>query len=352
MVDEHLLTERMLRVIDEGRRTATYKLALVLALLDAAALTPDGSDVPTRTLAELVVETYYPQTRIYVANDGIERELRQITMKGSPPLLAVLRLRLRGDAARCRNLTEVRRRLTDEYQRALDVVEDTFVRYPIPLLQVVGSQTLPFLYGVEWTEGTSVSALRRAGLDRIRFLQGVREQLVVLGPLLRPLVELHWTRDVARWTGVATEDDRLRTHLFGTDRLTFPAAVREGLSRLQGGRCFYCGDALTSAGQVDHFLAWSRWPNDAVENLVLADRCNADKREHLVAPEHLGRWGTRFREQADALAEIAASGRWTSDPVRSAALLRSTYRNLTPGIPMWVRGKEFVQASGPIDLGV
>ena len=32
-----LVAERLLRVIDEGQRTATYKLALVLALIDACA---------------------------------------------------------------------------------------------------------------------------------------------------------------------------------------------------------------------------------------------------------------------------------------------------------------------------
>lgn len=145
MVGDDLLSERLLRVVDEGRRTATYKLALLLALIDAAALAPGENSVATRDLAALVLEVYFPQTRVYVANDGIERELRQITMKGSPPLRAVLRLRLHGDAAGCRNVAEVRRRLPDEYARALDVVEETFVRYPIPLLQVVGKRVIPFL---------------------------------------------------------------------------------------------------------------------------------------------------------------------------------------------------------------
>ena len=72
MATDDLLTERLLRVVDEGWRTATYKLALVLALIDAAAGAPGKSEVPTRRLAALVLATYYPQTWIYVANDGIE----------------------------------------------------------------------------------------------------------------------------------------------------------------------------------------------------------------------------------------------------------------------------------------
>jgi hypothetical protein len=61
---DDLLTERLLRVIDEGRRTATYKLALLLALIDAVAESPGEHTVPTRRIAEHVVAIYYPQTRV------------------------------------------------------------------------------------------------------------------------------------------------------------------------------------------------------------------------------------------------------------------------------------------------
>jgi hypothetical protein len=59
--DDDLLTERLLRVIDEGRRTATYKLALLLALIDAVAETPGAETVSTRRIAEHVVAIYYPR---------------------------------------------------------------------------------------------------------------------------------------------------------------------------------------------------------------------------------------------------------------------------------------------------
>ena len=80
VADDDLLIERLLRVIDEGRRTATYKLALLIALIDAAAISNGVSEIPTRVVAEQVLALYYPQTRVYVSNVGIERVLRQITM--------------------------------------------------------------------------------------------------------------------------------------------------------------------------------------------------------------------------------------------------------------------------------
>lgn len=106
-----LLVERLLRVIDEGRRTATYKLALLAGLIDAVALTSGADTIPTRLIAERVLALYYPQVRTYVANDGIVRELRQISMKSSPVLRAVLRLRVAGDAAGCRTLEMARVRI-------------------------------------------------------------------------------------------------------------------------------------------------------------------------------------------------------------------------------------------------
>ena len=38
-----LIAERLLQVIDEGRRTATYKLALLMALIDACATNSDAA---------------------------------------------------------------------------------------------------------------------------------------------------------------------------------------------------------------------------------------------------------------------------------------------------------------------
>jgi hypothetical protein len=295
---------------------------LLAGLIDAVALTSGSPLLPTRLIAEGVLALYYPQTRPYVANDGIARELRQISAKSSPVLRAVFRLRLAGDNAGCRSVVDARERVADVYDEVLTEVETTFVRYPIPLLQVVGSRVLPFLYEVDWPEGTSLKTLRADRRDHVRLLPGVADRLIVLGPMLRPLIELHWTRDVARWTGVSLEDAALQAHLFGAGRVAFPASLVAQLRDLQGGYCFYCGEPLAGRGHVDHFLAWSRWPNDAIENLVLADRCNLDKSDHLVTADHLTRWRDRLNDRSTDLRQAATTARWRSDPRRSVLASR------------------------------
>ena len=347
MADGGVLIERLLRVIDEGRRTATYKLALVTGLLDAVAELPGAAEIPTRLIAERVVELYFPQTRDYVDTEGRVREVRQITMKSSPALAAVATFRASVQPG-ANSLAAARTMNVAGWKQAVDEVESTFVRYPIPLMQVVGTQLVPFLYDVDWPEGTPVSSLRKTGRDRVRLLEGVSDRLVTLGPMLRPLIELHWVRDVARWSGIATEDEHLHRHMFGDERAAWPKGLAAGLAELQGGDCFYCGDRLGARVEIDHFLAWSRWPNNAVENLVVADRCNGAKCDHIAATTHLTRWRLRNEIHGHGLADLAAATRWESSPARTWALTRSVYGYLPAGTPLWVRDKQFELLDEPL----
>jgi hypothetical protein len=340
-----MFAERLLLVIDEGRRTATYKLALLLALIDACAANADDRGrapavLHTRTIAHHVVALYLPQVRTYLSG-GEPRHLDQITSRRSAVFRAILALHVRADAARCRSLGEIPRRLPDDYEQCLDVVEETFARYPLRLLQVVGREHRPFLYDIEWTDSVRLSALHADGGGQVRLRPGAGDQLLRLAPLLRPLIELHWTRMVANINRIDIEEERLRTHLFGTDRTTFPLALRSGLAELQEGRCFYCDDTLQRATAVDHVIPWARQPNDAIENLVLADRCNGAKRDFLPALAHVDRWSRRLSTRHADLRAIAETSRWEADAERSLALMRSTYAHLPAGTPLWLRADEF-----------
>lgn len=341
-----VFAERLLQVIDEGRRTATYKLALLIALIDACATESDEdgrapATLHTRTVARHVLRLYFPQARLYLAGDGDPMQLHQITTKKSAVFGAVLRLHLLADESRLRGTTEVAHRLPDEYERCLDEVERTFARYPLRLLQVVGRENRPFLYDIDWGASVSLATLHADGGGLIRFRPEAGDHLLRLAPLLRPLIELHWTRMVARINRINTEDDRLHDHLFGAERATFPKDLRSGLAGFQDGACFYCGQRLTSRTQVDHFIPWGRWPNDAVENLVLADSCNTHKRDYLPALVHVGRWAHRLVQYRHDLGDLATASGWESDPIRSLALARSCYAHLPAETPLWAGRDDF-----------
>jgi hypothetical protein len=341
LADDALVAERLLQVIDEGRRTATYKLALLLALIDGCAAAADErgaapSTLHTRDIARHVLAIYLPQARGYLVEPAADPlRLRQITNKRSTVLGAVVRLHMIGEDSGDRTFRALEVHHPDELHRCLDEVERTFARYPIRLLQVVGTEHRPFLYDVDWGESVSLTTLHRPGGGVVRFRPNAADELLRLAPLVRPLIELHWVRMVAAINHLDLEGDRLRAHLFGAERSRFPAQLRSGLRELQDDRCFYCAERFGSRVEVDHFVPWARWPNDAVENLVLADACNSHKRDHLAAARHARRWSQRAATSARDLAEIAATARWTSDERRTLAIGRSSYFHLPSGTPLW-----------------
>jgi len=341
-----VFAERLLQVIDEGRRTATYKLALLTALIDACGSQSDDAgraptELHTRTIAEHVLRLYLPQVRAFLASSGRPQELRQISSRRASVLTAVLDLYLHAHAAGIAGLGAIRRAFPDRYESALDRVELTFARYPLLRLQVLGTQHRPFLYDVGWRESVSLAALHAPGGGRVVLRPGAGDHLLRLTPLLRPLIELHWTRMVARLNDIDTEGDQLRAHLFGSTRRTFPPALRGGLSDLQASACFYCGDRIRSGGQIDHVIPWARWPNDAVENLVLTDTCNTAKRDHLPGLEHIDRWARRLVVHHDDLGALADATRWESDRERSIAIARTAYAHLPTGTLLWAGRDDF-----------
>jgi len=352
--------ERLLGVIDSGRRTATYKLALLIALLDLCARHSDAAGqapelLYTRDIAEQVAVLYWPQVIPYLVPGSVSAvELRQITLPRAAIIAAVSAFRRAAGAAGATSWHLARQRLPQRYESMLDQVEVTVARQPLPRLQAVGSTdtVFPFIYELGWgpRESFSVPRLRRQGPrgPAVRLLPGAGDELIRLGPLVRPLVELHWTRMVAEINGVATAELGLHRHLFGSDRVVPPRALRDGIAALQHGRCFYCHRTLGATPQADHFIPRIRCGIDAIENLVLADqRCNNDKRDLLPAPPHVTAWARRNQHHGAALAGLATASRWDTDPAATAAVARSIYSHLPPaGTPLWL-GFKYVDNADP-----
>lgn len=331
--------ERLLAVIDEGRRTATYKLATLLALMDCCAeqTTRDGrapTEISTRAIARRVALLYWPQLRPFPIESG-SVQLRQITNKSATILTAL------GEAFRALpnvSTWDVAEAILppDHVRQVVDVVELTVARYPLVRLQTVDGVPKPFIYDLDWGESVTISRLKARGGAKVRLRRGAGDQLIRLAPLVRPLVELHWVRMVANLNRLALEEEDLRRHLFGAERIVFPPVLRRNLTELQTGNCFYCTKPLSAASAVDHFVPWSRWPNDAIENLVIAHpSCNSHKSDHIPGPVPLERWAERIHSHGGDLASLAASTRWRSDCRRTVSLARSLYAHLPDPAVVW-----------------
>ncbi len=229
MSDQLDVVERVLQLLQEGRRSSTYKLAVLVALMDLCVERTDALGWPptmltTRQVAEKVIALYWPQVRPW----GDARALMQNRGRRSRILRAVLSLRDRatpilGAGA---GMARVRAALPKEFAAAVKAVEWTLIDMPLPKLQRVGGQDTGWLYRIGWDDGPARATEARVreyqagdGLrfdNRILLRPDVAMAFVRLHGLLRPFVEQEWTRQVAQINHL--DHERLHGFLFRRDR--------------------------------------------------------------------------------------------------------------------------------------
>lgn len=339
--------EKLITMLGEGRFTATYKYAVLLALMDLCLerSTQAGSapgSVTTRDLAEKIVEMYWPHTAPFVATSGAV--LRQNSSGQAEILTAIERFRARHAPDPSATLTRARAHAPRQFDGLIGRIEWKLVEMPLPRLQIIGEESDEFLYRIGWDTRVKRRELDAAGFDkRIRFVGDAGDHLVRLAGLLRPLIQREWSRLVARFNAAIVPDAQLEEFLFGASRES-TAAIRGDLIELQSGRCFFCAGALRDDPEVDHFLPWARYPDNGIDNLVVADRrCNGSKREHLAAAEHVEAWSERMETQRADLEEIAAHAQWGQQRERTLAVARSIYLRLPASARLWLQRSEFVK---------
>ena len=139
------------------------------------------------------------------------------------------------------------------------------------------------------------------------------------------------------------EESALEDFLFGRERIAL-VPLRPALRELQEGRCFYCGGR-------HYFIPWSRYRDDGLDNLVLADRgCNGAKRDFLASARHVRRW--RERMESPVVSEVAAAERWPRHPETTLGVARAVYLRLPAGSPLWDSARSFVPARPTELMGV
>ncbi len=356
------IAERILDILGEGRFSATYKFAVLAGLMDLCMerTESDGAApnmVTTRQLATKIIELYWPQTarfaRTSAPNDHDLAILRQGGNSNGEQAEIVGRIvkfreSLQVDP-QC-PLERARRTAPDEWRRLVDFVEWKLIEYPLPRLQRVGKIHDEFLYKIGWDTAIAkacVSEYQRDGRgtfdNRILLLPCVGEALVRLHGLLRPLLHRQWASKVAELNGL--EESRLEEFLFGAERIALEP-VRDDLRALHDDRCFYCDDRLSDAQrrrlQIDHFVPWSRHPENAIENLVPAhEQCNGDKGDFLAARVHARRWRERMERRGSDLRLIAERAGFEHAPSRVLSIARSIYLRLPARALLWVHRDNF-----------
>lgn len=335
--------EKLLQLLGHGGFSATYKYAVLLALIDLCVEAGEPpSVITTPQLARRVVELYWPQVRPW----GEQGVLRQNA--GSQAKIAALILDYR--QLHADQLRPPRRDSDDPAAiRLFREVEWVLVEYPLPRVQRVGGGEERFLYEIGWDDGIQKRAFKAGDFDnRVLLRPEAAASLVNMAAILRPLIQQHWMAMVVSLNHL--HENIIQDFLFGSDRAQLHK-LRAPLLEIQSATCFYCDQPLVShAAQVDHFLPWSRHPDDGLDNLVAAhDACNRDKLHFLADLDFAKRWQARNRDLDGALTDLAATVAWPRDPRRTRGIVAAAYLAAPEGIRLW-GGRGALRALATPDL--
>ncbi|MBE0598266.1 MAG: HNH endonuclease [Desulfuromonadales bacterium] len=282
------------RILEEGSFVATYKFALLMALADFAIQAGqdevDPEELDVFHLSENFISYYWRQALPYVTSRENDRKYLKMAT-GSQPVIFNQIVQLH--ALYHGSLPALRKNANDWHEiKAL--VADTIAKMPLWKLQVVGPDLVCVLY-----KQSRVGYQGRV----LEFVPGALFNLRQHYDLVRGLVQGAWLRHVRRLNAASLGEIDLDEFLFGSERSTWPG-LRQILRDVQGGSCLYCGRGVGDAGDIDHFIPWSRYPQDLGHNFVLAHAtCNRSKSDLLASPAHLANWHKRNMVHGEHLSQ-------------------------------------------------
>ena len=330
------------RLLESGRFTSTYKFALLIALTNVAVEHGNDSSAPlTVDLTDIAREflgLYWPQARPY-QQLGVQLSQNSNALKPATILTLLGKEAAAGksDFARLRQYTGARDKL-------VTAARELIVRMPLGRLQqfeTVNDKSYShdhFLY-----DFPADAATQRA-LRTITLKPGVGACLRSLRGVIIALVQARWARWVRENNPALGRDRNLEAFMFGQDRVAL-AQLAPKLYEVQNGRCFYTQNRLDGikGAEVDHFIAWARYPSNDPLNLVLASRAaNNDKRDHIASTRHLSAWLARNTPHSQDLTNSHSQEALESSA--SVAIAHWAYSAAADvGSPAWDGPKRFVE---------
>jgi 5-methylcytosine-specific restriction endonuclease McrA len=314
------------RLLEEGQFTATYKFALLVALVDIAIEQSEDDGRPVRipllVVAEKFAEYYWGHTRPYAGKAVLSQNKgRNITA------LSILeRVQKQG-----RSLAEARRR--PEWRSVLNEMARLVVTMPLFKLQTLRSGgKLVFLYDERIEDGA------------LMLLSGVAFCLRRFAGLIRTMARHGWLAEIRRNPNNAYLIDdgvNLEEFLFGDERVPL-GKVREVLQPMQSSLCFYCEAPMGATIHVDHFVPFVLYPGNLAHNLVLAHAsCNTDKSHLLADIPYLERWLERNDRFGEEIGKALAKRGIVGDLEATRGIAHWAYKRAQEhGSLLWIRRRE------------
>lgn len=323
---------KLQRLFAEGDFTATYKYALLISLADLAVElgADDGRELslPNRLIGERFIHLYWRQASPY--GTGRPGSIPGVLVQNNGAQAAVVSV-LSAFRTTAGVSSPQQARGHAGYPDLLSAVTKTVSAQPLNFMQNFGGGSDEFLYD-------------RAGAGMIRLKPGVMYCLRRFQPLVQQLARSHWVGHVKgnrRNHSILGDADDLEEFLFATPRQALALLV-DGLKKVDGANCFYCGQHLTSV-DVDHFIPFSQYPRDLAHNFVLAHAvCNRSKSDTLAARPHLERWLKRLLRRSDAIAEVGLGAGMVVDATVSQKVAGWGYSSaIQSGARAWLSANRY-----------
>jgi hypothetical protein len=320
------------RLLSEGQFVATYKYALLIAIADLAVQlgSDDGRELelPLRAIAEQFIELYWRHSAPY--GTGTESVLIQNSGQQAAVISIVANLQASYGSL-------MRAQASPAWAKAITQTAQLIFKMPLWRLQVLRNQTLDFLYE------------KNAANDRITLRSGVSANLRRFHGMIVRLAQSEWMHFIQALPGNAlllgvTSD--LGEFLFGAERSAL-IAMTPALADAQNGQCLYCLRRV-SAGHIDHFVPWSRYPRDLAHNLVLAHvECNSKKSDLLASESHLERWLERNNKHDTAIIKAGRTANIIVDGPATLSVAAWAYSHAAQlGAGAWVSGNVVESLTG------
>lgn len=326
---------KLQRLFSEGDFTATYKFALLISLADLAVeLGNDTSQelvLTNRQLGARFISLYWKHCLPYGNRNSNGAAILIQNHGAQAAVVSVISAFRERTGLSSLQLASAH----PDFRALLTSVSQTVSAQPLAYLQNFGGGSDEFLY-------------ERFGSGKIRLKSGIAYCLRRFYPLIQQLSRSHWIEHIKANRlnqPVLGEVDDLDSFLFSASRQSLDV-MGQSLRKLEGARCFYCGQSLSTA-DVDHFIPFAQYPRDLAHNFVLAHpSCNRSKSDTLAARVHLERWLERIMRQHDALTEIGLNAGLATDSKTAKQVSQWAYASaMASQAKAWVRASSYT----PID---
>lgn len=306
-------------MLESSSYTSTYKFALLISVtnLSIESGLNDNREclISYEQLAEQFIQLYWKQALPFSDQYG-ESILKQSSTTGQAKIItSILTLQ---EETKTTNLNIARTHHIKQWQSTIKDIAQTIKNNPAKYLQSAEDKvSREFFYIYNSRE------------KAIILKPGIAYSFARFSQIIHKLCQQYWTefvRNNRHNQPYFSDDIDLQGFLFNQSRQGLSLLVPI-LNETQQGQCFYCQKSLKKAVEVDHFVPWSKYPNDTTHNFVLTDhKCNNSKRDYLAEERFYEKWLKRNQQYGQVIEQETDGIGFISNQRRSETISRWAYQ--------------------------